>query len=330
MNDKPRKLLPRDAGGMFSFPPGAGGIKHMVGLDGFMEIYTVHSTFRVKTPDHLDPSRTIPDMPWSQSAHGTVGASNPIVARIMIQSVEALNNWPLLNGDVETIKRHLHSCKEDAVICEAAYNKLLPAYDAAAVRIKDGKLNVQRNMVECPSIPNLRDEAAAFLTSAKRALQFIGEVFNQFYVPDGKTPMVSNGNFSFAITRLESSTPGNNELLDYLKKVESVTKRFVDLRNGLEHRNEKDFTAIEDFQLTPNGIAPPSWRRDGFAVSGPVLGEMQIFILFLIEFCENVFFFGLLDNIGPNFPIRFQVEQVPDDKVDQECPIRYRLKPVFA
>jgi len=70
--------------------------------------------------------------------------------------------------------------------------------------VNDRKLNVQRNMVECPSLPNLRDEATAFLTSAKRALQFVGDVFNQFYAPDGKKPLVNNANFNYAITRLEN------------------------------------------------------------------------------------------------------------------------------
>ncbi len=329
MNDKRKSFLPRDCAGSFSFPSEAGAIKHMVGLDGFMEIYTVHSTYRVKTPDHLDPARTIPGMPWSQSAHAMVGAANPIVARIVIQSVEALGNWPLRNGNVETIKRHLHACKEEAVICEVAYNKLKPAFDTAVARIKDRKLTIQRNMVECPSLANLRDEAATFLTSAKRALQALGEVFNQFYVPDGSKPLVSNANFSFAIARLEGSRPGNQGFLDYLRKVESVTKRFVDLRNGLEHQNEKDFTVIENFQLTPKGIAPPSWRRGNLAVEGPVLAEMHFFIQFLIEFCESVFFFGLLDNIAPNFSLGFQVEQLADDRIDPECPVRFRLQPLL-
>jgi len=329
MNDKPKKFLPRDGGGSFSLPPETGVIKRMVGMDGFMEIYTVHATYRVKTPDHLDPERAVPNMPWSQSAHSLAGASNPIVARIFLQSIEAMGNWSLRNGNVEAVKRHLHACKEEAIICEGAYKNLKPAYDAAIAQVNDRKLNVQRNMVECPSLPNLRDEATAFLTSAKRALQFVGDVFNQFYAPDGKKPLVNNANFNYAITRLENSQPANQALLDYLRKVEPVTKRFVDLRNGLEHQNETVFTVIENFQLTPKGIAPPSWRRNSLAVDGPVLEEMHFFIQFLIEFCENVFFFGLLDNIAPNFSIGFQVEQLADDKVDPECPIRFRLKPLL-
>ncbi|MDR3378270.1 MAG: hypothetical protein P4M10_06255 [Verrucomicrobiae bacterium] len=330
MNDEPKQRMPRDEGGAFSFPPESGGIKQLVGLDGFMEIYTVRATYRVKTPNHLDPSRTIPNMPWSRSEHGKAGASNPIIARIFLQSVEALGNWSLRNGNAETVKRHLHACKEDALICEAAFRKLSPAYDSAVARINERKLNVQGNMVECPSTPNLQDESAAFLTSAKRALQSIGDVFNQFYAPDGKKPMVSNANFSFAITRLEESSPRNEEFIGYLKKVEPVTKRFADLRNGLEHRNEKACTLIEDFQLTPKGIAPPSWRRNGLADAGPIFAEMEFFLQFVIEFCENIFFHGLRDNIAPGFQIRFQVEEIPDGKIDAECPIRYRLVPLLV
>lgn len=299
----------------------------MLGMDGFMEIYTVHATYRVKTPDNLDPSRTVPNMPWSQSAHTSVGASNPIVARIVIQSIEAMSNWPLRNGNVETIKRHLHACKEEAVICEAAYKKLKPTYDLAVARVEERKLPIQRNMVECPSLPNLRDEATAFLTSAKRALQFVGEVFNQFYASDGRKPLVKNANFSFAILRLESLQPVNQDFLDYIRKIEPVTKRFAELRNGLEHQSEKDFTTIENFQLTPKGIAPPSWQRSGFAIEGPILAEMEFFIQFIVEFYESVFFFGLMKNIAPNFPIGFQVEQLSEAEIDAECPIHYRLKP---
>jgi hypothetical protein len=208
--------------------------------------------------------------------------------------------------------------------------KIKPGYDAAIKRIKERKLTVQRNMIECPSLANLRDEATAFLTSAKRALQSVGEVFNQFYAPDGKKPFVNNANFKFAITRLKSLQPVNQNFLDYLHKVEPIAKRLVDLRNGLEHQNEKDFTEIENFQLTPKGIAPPVWRRDNSAVEGPILEEMEFFIIFLIELCKHVFFFGFIDNIAPNFPIRFQVEQLPDTEIDVECPIRFRLKPLFV
>ena len=85
----PRVILPRDRAGKIEFPQANGHIKHMLGLDGFMEIYAVNATYRLKTADNLDPKRTVPDMPGSQSVHALVGSSSPFIARIVIQSVEA-------------------------------------------------------------------------------------------------------------------------------------------------------------------------------------------------------------------------------------------------
>lgn len=329
MNDPSRKRLPRDGAGSFDLPPESGAIKHMMGLDGFMEIYAVRATYRVKTPDTLDPSRTVPNMPWSQSLHSSAGASNPIVARIVVQLAEALGNWSLRNGKATVLKRHLHACKEDALICEAAFNRLKIPYDSAVARINERKLTIKRDMVECPSLPSLRDDATCFLNSAKRAMQSVGEVFNQFHVPDDKKPKVSNANFEFAITRLENSPPVNQQFIDYLRQTIPFIKRFVDLRNGLEHPTAGDATVIHDFRVTPKGITPPSWSRPGLANEGPVVDEMREFTELLIGFCENVFFFGLLDNIAPNFQIGFEVKLVPETEIDPECPVRYRLQPML-
>ncbi len=292
-----------------------------------MEVYTVHATYRVRTPGSLDPKRAVPDMPWSQSLHRPVGASNPIVARIVIQLVDALGNWPLRNGNREAIKRHLHACKEEALICEAAYNRLKAHYDAALARVTEEGPRIQRNVVECPSLPSLRDEASVFLASAKRSLQFVGEIFNQFYVPDGKRPMVANANFEFAIARLKNSQPINQDFRDYLVNIVPFTKHFVELRNGPEHPSDNDLTIIEDFRLTPKGIVPPSWRRGSLAGGFLIIGEMRVFLEFFVNFCENVFFFGLMDNIATNLPLGLAVEPLPADQIDPECPVHYRLTP---
>ena len=321
-------MLPRDYAGKIEFPPENGNIKLMLGLPDFMEIYAVRATYRVKTADNLDPHRTVPNMPSSQSVHSVVGASNPIVARLVIQSIEALGNWPLRQGSPETIKLHLHACKEDALICNDAYSRLKGPYDAAVSRVNERKLTMKHATLECPSLPTLSSDATTFLTSAKRALQCIGEVFNQFYVTDGKKPMVSNANFEFAISRLETKLPVNQAFLDYLKRTVPVTKRFVDLRNGLEHPGESDRTVIEDFRPTPGGINPPAWQRDKLVAESSILNDMRDFLDFLVCFGEAVFFYGLMDNIAVNLP--FGVVRVPDSKVDPECPIYYHLEPIFG
>jgi hypothetical protein len=327
-NDTLRKWLPRDAAGKMDFPPENGEIKSVAGFDDYMEVYAVRATYRVSAPDNLDPARTVPNMPWSNSTNVTVGASNPIVARVVIQSIEALDNWPLRNADPKILKRHVHACKEEALACETAYNRLKPQYDAAVRRIEEGKLAVQANVIDCPSLPTLRDDVATFLTSAKRALQSVGDIFNQFYVPDNKKPLVANANFEFAIARLETSQPPNQQFIDYLKKVVPIVKRFVDLRNGLEHPSGAKATQVQDFRITPKGIAGPTWGRTTLVSEGPVLEEMHTFLDFVIAFFECVFFFGLLNDIVLNIPL--EARPVAESDIDPECPVRYRLTPIFG
>jgi hypothetical protein len=297
-------------------------------LDDFIEIYAENATYRLKTPDHLDPKRTVPDMPGSQSVHALVGSSSPFIARIVIQSDEALGNWPLRSGNRDTIKRHLHACKEDALTCDAAYRQLKIPYEAAVARVLEHKVPIKDRTIECPSLPTLRDNATAFLTSAKRALQSIGEVFNQFYAVDGNKPRVENANFEFAIVRLEQSPPINIGLVDYLKKTVPALKRFADLRNGLEHPNGTDMTQIEDFHPTPSGFNPPTWRRGTLVTKASILEDMNYFLDILVYFSETVFFHCLMDNLAVNLPLR--VAMVPESKIDPGCPVLYRIEPVFA
>lgn len=137
--------------------------------------------------------------------------------------------------------------------------------------------------------------------------------------------MVINANFEFAITRLENSQPVNEKFIKYLRDVVPVTKHFVDLRNGLEHPTDNDSTVVEDFRLTPKGIAAPSWRRGSVVEECPLVDEMYAFVEFLIDFCENVFFFGLMDNVSINVPFGLVVEAIPSCEIDPECPVRYRI-----
>ena len=50
---------------------------------------------------------------------------------------------------------------------------------------------------------------------------------------------------------------------------------------------------------------------------------MRIFLDFVVDLFENVFFFGLLDNIAISIPL--EVKTIPDPEIDPECPIHYRL-----
>src|SRR3972149_7992770 len=118
-NKTMNKKLPRHLAGSFELKEGTGPITAMCPCGEFLEIYKVDKTFRVKTPEAIDPEKMNPNAPWVASPVDDVGSSNPIVARVLLQGHEILNSAPF-EGEVnkDAVTTHLHDCKESLVACE--------------------------------------------------------------------------------------------------------------------------------------------------------------------------------------------------------------------
>ena len=93
-------MYPRDGAGSFTVPATKGGsIQRVVGLRDYMEIFTEHETFRVLTPEAVDPERTNPDAMWVQTKVADVGAASPYVARTLLMAHEMLSNNIVIRGE---------------------------------------------------------------------------------------------------------------------------------------------------------------------------------------------------------------------------------------
>jgi hypothetical protein len=55
-----RVMLPRDQGGKFEITEGTGPIRAMISTGEHLEIYKVDKTFRVETPEKIDPGPQLP------------------------------------------------------------------------------------------------------------------------------------------------------------------------------------------------------------------------------------------------------------------------------
>lgn len=78
MNDIPhiKKKLPRHGPGSMELKEGTGPITTMCSCGKFLEIYKQDMTFRVQTPESIDPHETNPNAPWVASPVANVGSSN--------------------------------------------------------------------------------------------------------------------------------------------------------------------------------------------------------------------------------------------------------------
>lgn len=112
-------MLPRHAAGSFKLKEGTGPITGMQSCGEFLEMYKVDKTFRVKSPESIDPEETNPNAMWVTSPTDDVGTGNPIVARAFLQNCEMLNSAIFEQEiDKDKVIMTLHSCKEALITCD--------------------------------------------------------------------------------------------------------------------------------------------------------------------------------------------------------------------
>jgi hypothetical protein len=318
-----RKMLPRHAGGQFQLKSGTGPIITLISVGDFLEVYKVDRTFRMQMPETLDPEETVPDMPSVITEIPDVGSGNPIVARVFIQTAEALKDKKFKTKvDAKRVTVLMHTCKEEILVCEGALKKLLPEYEAIIQKIEKRELQKDgRALNPFPMIPSLDSNASLFLTSAKRALQRIMDVFSEFYGAE-----ITNPRFEKAIEFLIKQRSDYKDYIGFLNENEPSVRKIVDLRNYQEHPTKNKKTTISNFRLTPKGIRPPSWHVTDVPES-PVIEEMKAVINFLIDFAETNLLFCLMDNLDGWVP--YQVIEIPEEQRNKDCPVRYKLEIVW-
>ncbi len=315
-----KKILPRHRGGAINLKGGTGPIIKMVGVTDFIEFYKVDKTFRGQTPENLDPEETVPDIPWVVSEIPDVGCGNPIVARVFIQTAEAIKDKTFKHTvNSKRLLESIHSCKEELIICETAFKKLLPEYEAILDKIRKRELEMDGKAINpFPQINSLDTNATLFLTSAKKSLQRIIDVFCEFYAAK-----ITNPRFDKAKEFLRKHRPDLKNYLAFLDDTEKTVCNILDLRNYQEHPTKEKKTIISNFRLTPKGIRPPHWYVIGNP-EAPIIETMREIIDFLIIFAEANFFFCITDNLGGWIP--YCLIEIPEEKRNKDCPIRYQLE----
>lgn len=316
-------MMPRDGANSAELVGGTGPVMHPISMPSWLEIYKVDRTFRLQTPDCIDPGRTKPDVPWSWQISDEAGAANPIIARVFIQCAEALKNHRLRRGNPEVITVALHTCKEDLRNAEKAFARLSAGHNKIVEDVKAaGGLKPKRGVVNnLPLIPDLEHDATIFLTSAKRALQSVAEVLNQFY---GTT--ISNARFDKGRTQLKALNPPPDKLLNQLDGFTPLIERILNLRNFQEHTPKK--TIVENFRLTANEVLPAGWRVDPEPVS-EMIPEMNSMLAGVVSLAEICFFVGLMDNLDvPAGPFGYAIEEIPENQ-RQGSAVVYRVELQF-
>jgi hypothetical protein len=296
----------------------------MCSCGGFLEIYKLDKTFRVRTPESIDPLETNPNAPWVASPFSDVGSSNPIVARVLLQGNEILKA-AFFDGelDQDTITKQLHSCKETLLACERMADTVGGHIDRIIADITErgiSKDNHGRGMNPFPQVPNLDTDCGTFLVQANRAIKLICELPKLLIGLDK-----SDSNFDHLAKRLGPVVGEDSPLVKFVRGNAPMVRYLIELRNFHEHPKDIE-TIIQNFHVIPSGeIQAPNWKLVGIEnqEARSVKDEMHAAIVFLIQLAETMLIYLVMHRVSGQFP--FVADEIPDENVDPNLPIKYRL-----
>ena len=145
----------------------------MLSTGELLEIYKAEKTFRIATPETIDPGRTNPNAPFVITPVQDVGTSNQIVARVLLQSDQILNS-ALMATEAETnaIRKQLHQCKEWLLRCESLAKRINYKTDVIEQSVKQVGIPSEKGRVlsPFPQVEDLEADCGAFLVDANRAI----------------------------------------------------------------------------------------------------------------------------------------------------------------
>ena len=314
------KNAPRFLGSHIVFDRGTGGITGTCPCGEFMEVYKVDKTFRVYTPESLDPEVIDPNMRSVVTDTADIGTGNEIVARILIQTREFLDSNLLPSTiDKEAIICCFHECKELLIECDVIAKKVSTEVHEIISKIDSNKLSVDsggRALNPFPQVKELEDNSSKFLVNTKRFIQKLAEVFNVFYHTDFQGPWF-NKIKSWARENLGVDSP----VYKTVAMCEPNFKHIVDMRNFHEHPVKNKKTVIENFRLLPHSkVQPPVWYITGEPKTS-IAKDMINYVSSFLESAEILFIRCMLDNIKE---CPFCVVEIPENEREKDCPVKYK------
>jgi len=314
-----RHPMPRDAGGSIEITEGTGPIRAMITTGELLEIFKVDKTFRVATPETIDPERTNPNAPFTVSMVQNVGTSNRIVARVLLQGDQVLNFFGGTQAEKDAIRRQLHQCKELLLRADTSATQVHSKIEAITEEVKLAGIPLEKGRVlkPFPHVEHLEADCSTFLVEANRAIRAISRLPSLF-IPLER----ADNNFDHLSERLTKKIGGDEAVTKFVKSVAGGICRVVDMRNYLEHPNGKK-TVINNFQLLPDArLNPPTWYLSG-ETPVEIDNDMSAIIDFLIRVSEEMLIHLVMYSGRDRFT--FSVQEAADDQVDRDFPVKYKL-----
>ncbi|SFL99518.1 hypothetical protein [Halanaerobium salsuginis] len=255
-----------------------------------------------------------------------VGTSNPIVARLSIQTNQILNSFPIEKQKKQEIINVLgNKVQKKLIFCFKIYRYIFEEAQYIKKDISENGLNEQANgrVINVPTIINMEDKCESFLYQFKLALRELTQLFGVFYDKKFDKPRYDK------IHEWSKKEFGeNDELTKILKSDHDLwINKAISMRNAVEHPGGySGVLHINKTQIIKNNgeksLLLPTWNLNDKEKSS-ILKDMSMFIINMLEFCEDLLMISLKKTDRSDIPFIF--EEIPNKDRNEDCQIRIRV-----
>ena len=278
-----------------------------------------------------------PGMLFTFAKHLEHGVTNPIVARLTLQTLQILEKCNMSKELREQIAGlYVSSLVKQLLRCWEIEQRLRADFEKAVASYKPV---LGASVVELPQIPRLEEECRNYLAEARNFLRELLQVFNLLYSTkfSEASEWVRRAKKQDSVQDFAKANFGENDLKTmFLKQMPPCNGPFIDMRNAAEHPGGySGELRIKNFSIGADGkLQEPTWTRekDGKIEYGPfpILLDMQIGVHNLLISGESIPVMWALQNLM--LPNVAGIAVIPEQNRDPKCSIKYTttLSPAFA
>ena len=208
------------------------------------------------------------------------------------------------------------------LVCESCAVRVSDKFRDAERSIGErGVVQTGRLVAALPQVEHLESDCSSFLIEANRAIKSISALPALFIT----LPRVDS-NFDHLRKHLADAVGQEEPITKFVESAASEIRWLVEMRNLIEHPTQRK-TVIKNFHVLPDGqISSPKWYLEGEAPE-PIAEGMQSVVDFLIQVAENMIILLIMQSGKERFT--YKVQQIPDNEINRNFPIKYKLSAFF-
>lgn len=262
-------------------------------------------------------------MTWTVTKVSDVGVGHPVIARLVLQTMELMKFTTISEKDRKEIGQlYFDELQPVLIECHRLRDEIEKETVACLATAKRDPEDAR--VVHMDQVMRLAQKAENFLYQAKNYLRNSLKVWAFFYgceLKDASAYIVYRNKVKSDLEKWAEGEFGENDQVTALIRSEQQwAGRLVRMRNAVEHPGEKNGTLhIQNVRHIDGQFVGPTWHLDDDPPA-TMISEMDVMLDGLLTLGEDI----LVAGIVPTMNDMFCIYQIPEAERDKTQPMRLK------